>query len=87
MNKENDNFIDDLIDYYDNAEDDLAGQTTMIPTPASQTAPPEETFGDTVVVNIKQKEPDKTAEDAINTTMAVNITEDNAELEIPEDEV
>ena len=87
MNKENDNFIDDLIDYYDNAEDDLAGQTTMIPTPASQTAPSEETFGDTVIVNIKQKEPEQPEDDAIDETTVVNITEDNAELEIPEDEV
>ena len=68
MNKENDNFLDDLIDYYDKAEDDLAGQTTMIPTPESQTAPPEETFGDTVVVNIKQKEPEQPEDDAIDGT-------------------
>ena len=87
MNKENDNFLDDLIDYYDKAEDDLAGQTTIIPTPASQTAPPEETFGDTVVVNIKQKEPEQPEDDAIDGTTVVNITEDNAELAIPEDEV
>ena len=87
MNKENDDFLDDLIDYYDNAEDDLAGQTTMIPTPESQTAPPEETFGDTVIVNIKQKEPEQPEDDAIDGTTVVNITEDNAELEIPEDEV
>ena len=87
MNKENDNFLDDLIDYYDNAEDDLAGQTTVIPASVSQSAPPEETFGDTVVVNIKQKEPDKPTDDVIDEPTVVNITEDNVEPEIPADEV
>lgn len=79
MNNENDKILDDLIHYYDDAEDDLGGETTVIPAVTPEETPIDETFGDTVVVNVKpQPEPEATT--------VINVP-NTTEPDIPEDEV
>ena len=77
MDNENDKILDDLIHYYDDVEDDLGGETTVIPSVHSDHAPTDETFGDTVVVNVQHTELET------ENTIAVNIPQQ----QIPQDEV
>lgn len=52
MNKEHDDYVNDLIKYYD-SNDSLSDYDSDDSVPT--TVPPEETFGDTVIVNVKKK--------------------------------
>lgn len=82
MNNEQDKILDDLINYYDSADDDiLSGDTTVIP-PVKP--PAEETLGDTLVMNVKpsSRTTETTAEDC-DKTITVNIPD----AEPPADEV
>ncbi len=92
MNNENDKILDDLIQYYDGVEDELGGETTVIPAVKSEPAPAEEIFGDTVVVNVKPT----AVEPEADVTRIVDVPVPDADStrlvdvpapEIPEDEV
>ena len=82
MNNEHDELLNDLINYYGSPDEENSGDTTVIPAIKTENAPPEETFGDTLIMNIK---PQPTAV-ATEETTVVDIPQ-MQEPEIPQDEV
>ena len=82
MNKEHDELLNDLISYYGSPDEDISGDTTVINVSPTRTAPADETFGGTLIMNLApQPESDVTEE-----TTVVDIPQ-VPEREIPEDEV
>lgn len=82
MNNEHDELLNDLISYYGSPDEENSGDTTVIPAIKTENPPPEETFGDTLVMNINPQ-PEATVTEE-TTVVDVPVA---AETEIPQDEV
>ncbi|MBQ3124120.1 MAG: hypothetical protein IJC09_01695 [Clostridia bacterium] len=82
MNNERDELLNDLISYYGSPNEENSGDTTVIPAIKTEAVPAEETFGDTLVMNIKSQPVTAVTEET--TVVDVPVASEN---EIPQDEV
>ena len=80
MNDKHDELLNDLISYY-NSDDEISGDTTIIPAINTDPEPREELLGDTLIMTPPQPAPEVTEE-----TTVIDIP-DAPGPEIPQDEI
>lgn len=86
MNKEQNEILNDLINYYDAPEDETLGDTLVIPQVKSTLEPPAESFEETLVMNTAPIiSSAATAPEMTNTTVIDTVFEQ--ETEFPQDEI
>lgn len=81
MNDKHDELLNDLISYYNSDEDEISGDTTIIPAIKPEPEPQEELLGDTLIMT-----PPQSASEITEETTVIDIP-DAGEPEVPQDEI
>ncbi len=81
MNDKHDELLNDLINYYSSDEDEMNGDTTVIPAIKSEPEPQEELLGDTLIMDVTPKST------AVAEETTVIDVPGSPEPEIPQDEI